>query len=310
MIHLLPFRALPFADGAAYLLNELGDGCILRMFSPKLWIPEHSNLQVSAADAAGLIEGIGTPAFAEKLLDLAGRGAQIQHCAVFTLHRHMGVAIAAGASRTPRNIAVETGYLYAASFYSLDAGRKKAAAALDEGAQLVMHRQASHDVEHEAYRMACYTRLHIIERLGVLAPHSNGLMTINFYRDIRWGRFDPAEVDFLSALAFLVVEACRKHIEQSRDALFCDQRETNLMRLRELVGSLEQSLPQREQEVCAGILMGMATKVIARDLGVQPNTVVTYRKRAYERLGIRSQNELFLLCLEAVSGSRTHPAAS
>lgn len=35
------------------------------------------------------------------------------------------------------------------------------------------------------------------------------------------------------------------------------------------------------------------------DLHISESSVVTYRKRAYEKLGIATQNELFALCLDA-----------
>jgi DNA-binding CsgD family transcriptional regulator len=40
----------------------------------------------------------------------------------------------------------------------------------------------------------------------------------------------------------------------------------------------------------------MSSDAIALELGITPNSAVTYRKRAYSRLGIASQNELFALC--------------
>ncbi|WP_278923986.1 MULTISPECIES: helix-turn-helix transcriptional regulator [Pseudophaeobacter] len=55
-------------------------------------------------------------------------------------------------------------------------------------------------------------------------------------------------------------------------------------------------LSQREQAVCVGILSGQKAEVIAADLGVAPSSVVTYRKRAYAKLGITSRAGLFAVC--------------
>lgn len=52
-------------------------------------------------------------------------------------------------------------------------------------------------------------------------------------------------------------------------------------------------LTRREAEVCRGILAGLTTEAIALTLGVSRNTVLTLRRRAYARLGVCSQAELF-----------------
>ena len=60
---------------------------------------------------------------------------------------------------------------------------------------------------------------------------------------------------------------------------------------------LEPNMPKRETEVCAAITLGMTSEAIALNLGISVNTVLTYRKRAYARLGISCQNELLRLVL-------------
>jgi len=56
------------------------------------------------------------------------------------------------------------------------------------------------------------------------------------------------------------------------------------------------ALSEREQAVCLGILSGRKAEAIAGDLGVAASTVVTYRKRAYAKLGITSRASLFTIC--------------
>ncbi|KQU74512.1 hypothetical protein ASC75_21105 [Aminobacter sp. DSM 101952] len=54
-------------------------------------------------------------------------------------------------------------------------------------------------------------------------------------------------------------------------------------------------LTDREREVCVQVLRGLTSEGIALTLGISINTVLTYRKRAYSRLCIGSQNELMRL---------------
>lgn len=61
-------------------------------------------------------------------------------------------------------------------------------------------------------------------------------------------------------------------------------------------------LSKREAEVCARILFGCSSCEIASDLGIGKESVMTYRKRAYQHLEIGSQRELLLWYLGQRSG--------
>jgi DNA-binding CsgD family transcriptional regulator len=54
-----------------------------------------------------------------------------------------------------------------------------------------------------------------------------------------------------------------------------------------------QLLTRREAEVCTGIVLGYTILGLSMNLGISVNTVATHRKRAYAKLRISSQNELF-----------------
>ncbi|WP_158243209.1 response regulator transcription factor [Acidimangrovimonas sediminis] len=56
------------------------------------------------------------------------------------------------------------------------------------------------------------------------------------------------------------------------------------------------ALSGRERETCLGILSGKKAETIAGEIGVRASTVATYRKRAYDKLGIASRAALFAIC--------------
>jgi DNA-binding CsgD family transcriptional regulator len=58
-------------------------------------------------------------------------------------------------------------------------------------------------------------------------------------------------------------------------------------------------LSERERQICLGVLGGKKAELIAGDLGLSPATIVTYRRRAYAKLGISSRGDLFALCRQA-----------
>ena len=56
------------------------------------------------------------------------------------------------------------------------------------------------------------------------------------------------------------------------------------------------ALSERERAVCEGVLAGQKAEAIAHSLGVAATSVITYRKRAYAKLGISSRAGLFAIC--------------
>ena len=60
-------------------------------------------------------------------------------------------------------------------------------------------------------------------------------------------------------------------------------------------------LTPREAEVCASIVLGWTVRGASSRLQISMHTVATHRKRAYSKLGIGSQNELFARYFESLS---------
>ncbi len=55
-------------------------------------------------------------------------------------------------------------------------------------------------------------------------------------------------------------------------------------------------LSERERQVCLSMLAGRKADAIANDIGVKPSSIVTYRRRAYDKLGISSRSQLLSIC--------------
>jgi DNA-binding NarL/FixJ family response regulator len=67
-----------------------------------------------------------------------------------------------------------------------------------------------------------------------------------------------------------------------------------------LVTLLDARLTVREAMVLSRILKGLQTEGIALDLNVKPASVVTFKQRAFGKLGITTQAELFARCITAI----------
>jgi len=136
---------------------------------------------------------------------------------------------------------------------------------------------------------------------------TNGELYLNFYKRSGESGFSDQEIDNLASLSGLVGQSIRRHRLLSRPPT------SSLPRLEEIRHLLCQDnsrksatggggLTPRELDVCARVLVGYSSEAIALDLGIGESSVATYRKRAYGKLGISSQNELFALCLRAGRG--------
>jgi DNA-binding NarL/FixJ family response regulator len=74
-----------------------------------------------------------------------------------------------------------------------------------------------------------------------------------------------------------------------------------------LLSSIQRRAPHlsgREWEVCEGIARGKTTNVIAEELGIKFSSVLTYKKRIYEKLDVSTQRELLAIMLEDATSPR------
>jgi DNA-binding CsgD family transcriptional regulator len=227
--------------------------------------------------------------FAQSVLGLFDDQPGITQCVVFACApgkraRTLSVADYRGGSYL-RTVADA----YAQRFHALDGIQsilvERAAA------QPVLHQQSHAEIGHEAYRQMCYLQPSVSERLALLAPQPcNVWLSINFYRSHQGGGgFRPGEIERVEAAAPLVVHAAKRHYA------LCSQRMVDEMPMAERLTRLCPELSSRERDVLCGILGSRTTPEIAAQLGVQISSVTSYQKRAYRRLGISGQRQLFAL---------------
>jgi DNA-binding CsgD family transcriptional regulator len=66
-----------------------------------------------------------------------------------------------------------------------------------------------------------------------------------------------------------------------------------LGRVKSALSASAPKLTEREAQICAGIVLGYTVLGLSLNLNISVNTVATHRKRAYAKLRVCSQNELF-----------------
>jgi DNA-binding CsgD family transcriptional regulator len=238
-----------------------------------------------------LIELVGTAKFERELFRVAHETTRCQHLTAFAARTNASPRVLYAANVGPLPVARNVAQKYVDKYWALDPARR-----LDKpqstGPRNTAMRIVSNDIYDGSYRQECYTSVKLLDRFTVLQQRNHETVCLNFYRGVRSGPFGGSEVDRIVGMADLLISLVMKQ-ETSLPDRERDLTGTFVDRLR----LLDPSLPPREAEVCGAIAGGMTSEAIALTLGISINTVLTYRKRAYLRLGISSQNELLRLVL-------------
>lgn len=143
------------------------------------------------------------------------------------------------------------------------------------------------EIASRNYREECFTDINLGSRMSLVGNMADQIMRLNIYMRDREA-FESSVVGRMNA-AFPVLDSLlRRHASE------CDHTPHRLDAddIRQRLRIVAPSLTPRELEVCTHIARGLTSEGIALELGISRNTVLTFRKRAYARLHIATQNEL------------------
>jgi LuxR family transcriptional regulator, activator of tox operons len=262
----------------------------------RLLTPE-TGIDLVAREMSAVIGTIGTPQFERSLLRVARNATRCSHVTAFAC------SVAGTAAHSPRvMLAVDGGSataayrlasIYLRHYWNLDPANALPKEDLRTGAGAML-RLRSHEIVNSDYRRDCYRSLDLIERISLVKVMGNEMLRVNFYRNAAVGRFTGSDFTVLSALADLSMAAIRKHEALTSNSVQTGpyDRYCNRLALR------APQLSGRERQVCALIVSGLRSAAIAHQLDLSMNTVLSHRRRAYAKLNISSQNQLFHMLLD------------
>jgi DNA-binding CsgD family transcriptional regulator len=241
---------------------------------------------------AGMIDDLGTPGFPASLFRTTLDWAKASHLTAFAFEprRSPRVIFAENAGTTP--VAREVADQYCRDYWRHDlAGRVMSETDRADGkGSWILHTRAS-EIAHSDYRRYCYTAVCLDHRVSLIDTRGDRTLRINLYRT-RGDAFTDEDIQRIADRADLLLALTRRHADYG-----VISRQKSLGYYRNRLADVTPILTQRETEVCAAIILGLTSEGIALELGISLNTVLTYKKRAYARLGISSQNELMRLVL-------------
>jgi len=182
---------------------------------------------------------------------------------------------------------------YAGQFLPDDPIQGAIDAAKGEGAIVRLKIQPT-DISNASYR-DLMQRSQVIERVSFVRKHGAGWRCMNVIRREPSRSFSGDELAALGGLYRLLTPLIDRHRELVGEVV--KDRIELLEDLEERFGLLFPALTRRERQVCARAASGVSIEGAALDLGVATSSVLTYRKRAYQRLGVTSAYELARLVL-------------
>ncbi len=263
-------------------------------FWTKLSVPQLERLE---AEFPRLIMSVGEKAFGGNLLCLLNATCGAEHASVFNLTKDDLVEITAvsmdGSDTAHRQVEI---YLKEGLWRqdpTLMEARNKLRV---EDAALVRT-----DIEHlsnDKLRDLVYGKPHIQDRLLICARNGQSIVGLSVLRSSDAGPFSFEDIESVKSIANTIFALVSKHINLTWDGPDVSVALTSLDEIEECIAESASELPRREAQVCSRIIYGMTTTGIALELDISDETVMTYRKRAYQRLGFATQRELLLWYLE------------
>lgn len=154
---------------------------------------------------------------------------------------------------------------------------------------MAVQRVRPDDIGSGEFRRRFFDEPGIIERISIIERGARGWRGLNVARHRSDGAFSDRELDALAGLARLALPML-PHAGASRAeaALTSEQLEERFARRCP-------ALTPRERQVCARAAIGLSIEATAIELGIAKTSVVTFRQRAYRRLGVTSPFELCAL---------------
>ena len=271
------------------------------------------------------ISTLGRAEFEDSLFDLVNAVVGVDHCAVFITNPDGTTAHLFTKSKLDEAICRSLAQAYTERFHQRDPnlggrGLKLDHPAKDQGklqgklqagdATLTLLPQTPATAYDAGYTARFFTDTGLIDKVSSLLQTRQYTIYCSFYRLTDSGRFDAEEFEDLSRILPILTNLIFKHsrlagLKQKENQPDPIITQVPLGRsgdasapMLDAQNAVFAQLTDREQQVCLRILQGFSSEAISLDLKVAISTIHTYRKRAYAKLGISSQNELFSLYLE------------
>jgi DNA-binding CsgD family transcriptional regulator len=231
-----------------------------------------------APSLSEIVEAIGREGFAEQVLDYLNRYIGADHCAIFQLKNYelseVASASLVGAAMMPKS-----------DLTSYEVKRQLSQVGPSGARVDVCNIMGTENTRGSGVGKR--------QRIMICEQKANVSYCLRILRSAQRESLSEQQIDYLRLIAHLLISFVARHVDLFERKPNLTPALTSLEEIQSCVSGAT-DLSRRESEVCARILYGLSSCGIALDLGIGKESVMTYRKRAYQRLGIGSQRELLM----------------
>ena len=153
---------------------------------------------------------------------------------------------------------------------------------------------STEQMAHNEYRERLFSSSELAGKISLILRLPEDALSISIYRKNSQGSFSANEITRISDMGAILTAALERHCSLKRDA------SGDITSIAKIFSglSLGKPLSDRESAICAYITLGYSNLAISLHLDVSIHTVSTYRRRAYAKLNVTSQAEVFNLLLK------------
>lgn len=263
--------------------------------------------ELQPSELPDVIDALGTPRFATQLLSFLHHKCRADHCAVFRLGTDELMELASASWDGSDTAHKQTALYVNGQYWRRDPAMTRAQNLVETEHAGIIRVEVKQLPDH-GLRELVYRRKHVRERLLICGRRAEGGYCLSIVRTDEQETFSESELADLSALADTLIALIAKHASIAGNAAPLLPL-ASVALIESCIASSPEPLPRREAEVCARFLYGMSSAGISIDLGIGAETVTTYRKRAYQRLGLSTRRELLVWYLTLWSNFDTHAGA-
>lgn len=257
-------------------------------------MPIKKQIMLSSKNMVNVIDNLGNSQFSEAFLKLLNSVVRVEHFSLVQLGEKEARFITS-ANIKGIDIPKALQKMYLTHYFKKDPNIQLLVKA-KKSDKVLFSRLIPEDIEDSSYQHFFDYDIKIVDRLSFSKGSDRGLYCINLYRFSK--KYSSTEIEKITDVSNLLMSCAIKHTRLAGGLSDFLTREAQINELEQRLHAINSKLTTRELGVCARALLGLSSEGIGLDLGIKITSVQTYRKRAYAKLNISSQNELFGLCLK------------
>jgi DNA-binding CsgD family transcriptional regulator len=247
---------------------------------------------------AQAVEAIGTPRFNNKLIVALNQLAKADYLNIWIYSPREGMNQIGVASLADTAAARSLTRAYVGGYYKYDPNFSDMAKPR-RSRKIIVRKLNLSACKSEEYKHKFFGQSELIDKIALIWHADHYSYNLNIYRLRGTPAYSDDDLRIVRSYSRLIVGIVRQHCQHFN--VHKDLRSGRMLAFVQRVANVaDPPLTQRELDVIGRIALGASAEAVALDLGIGFESVVTHRKRAYAKLGISSQGELFGLCINNV----------